>query len=102
LLKNMSGPVLGHGGMGVVFLAEEITLKRKVALKAMLPTLAVSETAKQRFIREAQAPLVVEMRGRGLTLQAIADELTAAGHTTRRGKAWGPVQVARVLARNGG
>ena len=47
--------VLGHGGMGVVFLAEDAKLKRKVALKAMLPSVAENENAAKRFVREAQA-----------------------------------------------
>jgi DNA invertase Pin-like site-specific DNA recombinase len=45
------------------------------------------------------APVVAELRAEGLSLRAIADRLNAEGHTTRRGKPWNPVQVARVLAR---
>jgi formylglycine-generating enzyme required for sulfatase activity/DNA-directed RNA polymerase subunit RPC12/RpoP len=47
--------VLGHGGMGVVFQAEDANLQRLVALKAMLPGLAASASAKERFFREARA-----------------------------------------------
>src|SRR5207244_703459 len=46
--------VLGTGGMGVVYLAEDMHLQRPVALKAMLPTLAASASARQRFLREAR------------------------------------------------
>lgn len=44
-------------------------------------------------------PALIEMRDKGLSLRAIADELNKQGHTTRRGKPWNPVQVARVLER---
>src|SRR5271170_6392418 len=47
--------VLGAGGMGVVFKAEDPSLKRLVAIKAMLPAIAASVSAKKRFLREAQA-----------------------------------------------
>ncbi len=52
--------VLGSGGMGVVFLAEEPQLQRQVALKAMRPTLAVSALARQRFLREARAIAAIQ------------------------------------------
>jgi DNA-directed RNA polymerase subunit RPC12/RpoP len=45
--------VLGHGGMGVVFQAEDPQLQRLVALKAMLPGMAASDSARQRFLRES-------------------------------------------------
>jgi hypothetical protein len=37
----------------------------------------------------------------GLSFRAIADRLNADGHTTRRGAAWEPMQVRRVLERAG-
>jgi serine/threonine protein kinase len=52
--------VLGQGGMGVVFEAEDTRLGRCVAVKAMLPRVAADPTAKQRFVREAKAAAAVE------------------------------------------
>lgn len=46
------------------------------------------------------ARIMQELREKGLSQKAIADELNQQGHTTRRGKPWNQVQVMRVLNRS--
>src|SRR5215210_1892794 len=45
---------LGRGGMGQVYLAEQTSLKRKVALKLLNPELAANERSLLRFKNEAE------------------------------------------------
>jgi hypothetical protein len=52
--------VLGRGGMGVVFSAENLILDRKVALKVLAPEVAVNPNHRRRFLREARLAASVE------------------------------------------
>lgn len=46
--------VVGHGGMGMVLKARDPALDRIVAIKTLLPHLALSVRARERFLREAK------------------------------------------------
>ncbi len=47
--------MLGAGGMGAVYEAENTVTGRRVAVKVMLPRAAAVDTAPERFLREARA-----------------------------------------------
>lgn len=46
--------ILGRGGMGVVYLADDIKEHRQVAVKTLLPQYAMNPTAIRRFSREVE------------------------------------------------
>src|SRR5882672_7458459 len=52
--------MLGHGGMGIVYLARELRLDRLVALKVIRPELAGEESFRARFRSETLTAASVE------------------------------------------
>jgi serine/threonine protein kinase len=52
--------LIGEGGIGLVFLAEDTQLSRSVALKVIKPEMAGAPGVQSRFVREAQAMAAIK------------------------------------------
>ncbi|HEY3050871.1 MAG TPA: hypothetical protein VGJ40_04035, partial [Gaiellaceae bacterium] len=52
--------VLGRGGMSVVYVAEQIRLARRVALKVLTTELAWDEQFRERFVRESHIAATID------------------------------------------
>ena len=54
------GELVGRGGMGVVYRAEQLRLARTVALKLLVPELSDADGFRERFIREARTAASIQ------------------------------------------
>ena len=95
---------IGRGGMGVVYLADDTRLGRRVALKALPPRMSGDADRRERLRQEARAAAALVHPGIATVyaLEEIGDELYIAceyvpGRTLHRLLEAGPVPIAQVL-----
>jgi serine/threonine-protein kinase len=94
--------ILGRGGMGIVYLAHDYRLGRRVALKA-LPASVASPELRERLRREARAAATISHRAVAtvFALEEIDGDLYIAteyvpGHTLSSEIAQGPIAAERA------
>ena len=104
--------VAGRGGMGVVYRATQLDLDRTVALKVIAADLLEDETARRRFVQEAQLaasidhPHVIPIHSAGecegvpyIAMRYVSDD---ARGLVRRDGALSPGRAARIVAQVAG
>jgi predicted Ser/Thr protein kinase len=96
---------LGRGGMGVVYLADDTRLSRRVALKAVAPELGRDLSHRERLRHEARAAAALSHPGIATVyaLEEIGDDLYLAyeyvpGVPLRALLASGPLPIVQVVA----
>ena len=103
---------IGRGGMGLVYRAEHLNLRRRAAIKIIAPDLAESEGFRERFTREAriaaalQHPNIVTVYDAGevdgllyLAMQYIeGNDLSAMLRRDRRLRPYRAIDVCRQVA----
>jgi serine/threonine-protein kinase len=96
---------LGRGGMGVVYLAEDTRLSRRVALKALFPEVGRDPERRERLRLEARAAAALSHPGIATVyaLEEIGDALYLAceyvpGEPLRALLASGPLPIAQVVS----
>jgi serine/threonine-protein kinase len=106
--RRMVGPYIirheiGRGGMGVVYLADDMRLSRRVALKALPPDVCHDAGRRERLRQEARAAAALSHPGIATVyaLEEIGDELYiaceyVAGQTLRTMLESGPLPLGQV------
>jgi YVTN family beta-propeller protein len=97
--------LLGRGGMGSVYLAEDVRLGRRVALKLLAPELAEDERFRERFLRESKLaasldhPAIVPIFAAGESEGKLYIAMRyVEGSDLRALLTGGPLEPARALA----
>ncbi len=98
--------IIGHGGMSTVYLADQTSLGRKVALKVMLPEALADEVSRGRFENEAhtiarlQHPNIVGIHEVGRTRDGVpfySMPYLSHGHLAQRKLRGDQARVAEIL-----